>query len=198
NYNRHTEQTDWVAGINFLTDDFKEDRNNDFALRNYNYKTIGGFVQNTWNATEKITLESGVRGDYHNEYGFFFLPRVSGLWKINDHFSTRLGGGLGYKAPSVFTEDAERVQFRNVRPINVVNTKAERSYGANYDINYRTRLFDGAVGFSINQLFFYTRINNPILLTESTVNDLVYIQPAGNLDTKGTETNAKVTYHDFK
>lgn len=197
NYNRHTERTDWVAGINFLTDNFKEDRNNDFALRSYNYKTIGGFVQNTWNASEKITLESGIRGDYHNEYGFFFLPRVSALWKINDQFSTRLGGGLGYKAPSVFTEDAERVQFRNVLPIDVTNTKAERSYGANYDINYRTRLFDGAVGFSINQLFFYTRINNPILLTESADNNLIYVQPAGNLDTKGTETNAKITYHDF-
>lgn len=197
NYNRHTERTDWVAGINFLTDDFKEDRNNDFALRSYNYKTIGGFVQNTWNATEKITIELGARGDYHNEYGFFFLPRVSGLWKINDHFSTRLGGGLGYKAPSVFTEDAERVQFRNVLPLDVANTKAERSYGANYDINYRTRLFDGEVGFSINQLFFYTRINNPILLTESTNNNLTYVQPTGNLDTKGTETNAKITYQDF-
>lgn len=198
NYNRYTERTDWVAGVNFLTDDFKEDRNNEFALRSYNYKTIGGFVQNTWNATEKITLESGIRGDYHSEYGFFFLPRVSGLWKINDHFSTRLGGGLGYKAPSIFTEDAERIQFRNVLPIDVANTKAERSYGANYDINYRTRLFDGEIGFSINQLFFYTRINNPILLTESAVDELVYTQPAGNLDTKGTETNAKITYQGFK
>src|SRR5690606_24839558 len=133
NYNRHDESTDFVAGINFLTDHFKEDNNSDFALRNYNYKTIGGFVQNTWNTTEKITIESGIRGDYHNEYGFFFLPRVSGLWKINNHFSTRLGGGLGYKAPSVFTEDAERVQFRNVLPLDVAATKAERSYGANFE-----------------------------------------------------------------
>lgn len=198
NYNRHDERTDFVAGINFLTDNFKEDQNSDFALRSYNYKTIGGFVQNTWNATEKFTIESGIRGDYHNEYGFFFLPRISGLWKINDHFSTRLGGGLGYKAPSIFTEDAERVQFRNVLPIDVATTKAERSYGANYDINYRTTLLDGEVGFSINQLFFYTRINNPILLTASTGNDLAYVQPQGNLDTKGIETNAKITYQDFK
>ncbi len=198
NYNRHSESTDFVAGINFLTDNFKEDNNSDFALRDYKYKTIGGFLQNTWNATEKFTIESGIRGDYHNEYGFFFLPRVSGLWKINDHVSTRLGGGLGYKAPSVFTEDAERVQFRNVLPIDVTNTKAERSYGANYDINYRTTFLGGEVGFSINQLFFYTRINNPILLTATTGTDLVYVQPDGNLDTKGLETNAKITYGDFK
>ena len=198
NYSRNGEKADWVLGVNFLTDNFKEDQNSDNALRSYNYNTIGAFAQNTWNISKKISLESGVRGDYHNEYGFFFLPRISGLWKINEHFSTRLGGGLGYKAPTVFTEDAERIQFRNVAPLDVANTKAERSYGANYDVNYRTSLFDGAVGFSINQMFFYTRINNPILLTAANGANLTYVQPKGNLDTRGMETNAKVTYGDFK
>ena len=198
NYNRNGEKADWVAGVNFLTDHFKEDQNSTAALRSYSYNTIGAFVQNTWNLSERFSIESGVRGDYHNEYGFFFLPRISGLWKINEHLSTRLGGGLGYKAPTVFTEDAERIQFRNVLPIDVTTTKAERSYGANYDINYRTTLFEDKVGFSINQMFFYTRINNPILLTAVTGGNLEYVQPKGNLDTKGMETNAKITYSDFK
>ncbi|SDJ00158.1 iron complex outermembrane recepter protein [Pedobacter sp. ok626] len=198
NYSRNGKKVDWVAGLNFLTEHFKEDQNANTALRSYNYSTIGAFVQNTWNATEKFIIESGIRGDYHNEYGFFFLPRISGLWKINEHFSTRLGGGLGYKAPSVFTEDAERIQFRNVLPIDVANTKAERSYGANYDVNYRTSLFDDKLGFSINQMFFYTRIKNPILLSPVAGGNLQYIQPKGNLDTRGMETNVKITYSDFK
>ncbi|HKG06685.1 MAG TPA: TonB-dependent receptor [Pedobacter sp.] len=198
NYSRNGEKADWVLGVNFLTDNFKEDQNSATALRSYNYNTIGAFAQNTWNLSEKFSIESGIRGDYPNEYGFFFLPKISGLWKINEHFSTRLGGGLGYKAPTAFTEDAERIQFRNVLPTDVANTKAERSYGANYDVNYRTSFFDGNVGFSINHMFFYTRINNPILLTAATGNNLAYIQPKGNLDTKGMETNAKVTYGDFK
>jgi outer membrane receptor for ferrienterochelin and colicins len=197
-YSKNGESADWVAGINLLTDRFKEDKTSDFPLRNYNYTTVGGFVQNTWNISPKFAIESGVRGDYHNDYGFFFLPRVSVLWKINTHFSTRLGGGLGYKAPTVFTEDAERIQFRNVLPIAVADTKAERSYGANYDISYRTGLFEDQVGFSINQLFFYTRINNPILLTGAATGNLTYVQPRGNLDTKGMETNVKITYSDFK
>lgn len=198
NYSRNGEKADWVLGINFLTDNFKEDRNSATVLRNYNYNTIGAFAQNTWNLSEKLSIESGIRGDYHNAYGFFLLPKISGLWKINEHFSTRLGGGLGYKAPTVFTEDAERIQFRNVLPIDVANTKAERSYGANYDVNYRTSLFDGNVGFSINHMFFYTRINDPILLAAATSGNLAYVQPEGNLDTKGMETNAKITYADFK
>lgn len=198
NYAYTGEKADWVAGVNYLTDNFSEDKNSSFPLRSYHYNTAGAFVQNTWNVTKKFTLESGLRGDYHNDYGFFLLPRISGLYRINSHFSTRLGGGLGYKAPSVFTEDAERIEFRNVLPIDVANTKAERSYGANYDLTYRTGLFDDQVSFSINQLFFYTRINNPILLTSLANGNLQYLQPQGDLNTKGMETNVKLTYGDLK
>jgi iron complex outermembrane receptor protein len=198
NYACTGKKADWVAGLNYLTDHFSEDKNSNFPLRSYNYNTIGAFVQNTWNTTEKFMLESGLRGDYHNEYGFFFLPRLSGLYKINDHFSTRFGGGMGYKAPTVFTEDAERIEFRNVMPIDVANTRAERSYGANYDITYRTGLFSNQVSFSINQLFFYTRINNPIILTPLANGDLQYLQPQDDLNTKGIETNVKLTYRNFK
>ncbi|MCO5950864.1 TonB-dependent receptor [Mucilaginibacter flavidus] len=198
NYAYNGEKTDWVAGLNYLTDNFREDQNSSFPLRIYNYNTIGTFVQNIWNATDKFTLESGLRGDYHNEYGFFVLPRISGLYKINPHFSTRLGGGLGYKAPTVFTEDAERIEFRNVLPIDVANTKAERSYGANYDITYKTGLFNDQVSFSVNQLFFYTRVNNPILLAPLANGDLQYLQPQGDLNTKGMETNVKLTYGNLK
>jgi outer membrane receptor for ferrienterochelin and colicins len=197
-YTRRSETIDWVAGLNYLSEKFSEDKNNSFPLRSYSYNTVGGFIQNTWDATKKLTIESGLRGDYHNRYGFFLLPRLSALLTISPHFSTRLSGGLGYKAPTVFTEDAERIQFRNVLPIDIGNTTAERSYGVSYDINYRAGLFDDRVSFSINQLFFYTRVDNPILLTALSNGNLQYLQPRGDLNTKGTETNIKLTYADFK
>jgi outer membrane receptor for ferrienterochelin and colicins len=197
-YSRNTVKSNWVAGVNLLSDNFNEDKNSTFPLRNYTYNTFGAFVQNTWDATRKFTLETGLRGDYHNAYGFMLLPRISALLKINNHFSTRLGSGMGYKAPAIFTEDAERIQFRNVLPIDVKDTKAERSYGFNYDVNYRTGLFDDQVSFSINQLFFYTRIDHPILLNQLPNGNLQYQQPAGDLNTKGMETNVKLTYADFK
>lgn len=198
NYISNTARADWVFGLNFLTDKFNEDTNSSFPLRSYQNNTIGGFIQNTWNVSKTFTLETGMRGDYHNQYGFMFLPKLSGLWKISPHLSTRLGGGLGYKGPNVFTEDAERIQFRNVLPLDVANTRAERSYGANYDINYRTAILDGKGSFSINQLFFYTRIAHPILLTQLANGNLQYQQPPGDLNTKGLETNVKVTYANFK
>ena len=193
NFNYKKEKSEWIGGINFLTDKFTQDKHDSIIPVNYNQNTIGAFVQNTWNASKIITLETGLRGDYQNDYGFFLLPRLSALFKINNHLTSRIGGGMGYKIPSVFTEDAERIQFKNVLPIDIKNTDAEKSYGANFDINYRTTLFNNKVSFSINQLFFYTRINNPLVLTQLTNDYYEYLQPKGFIDTKGIETNVKLT-----
>lgn len=197
-YSYNGEKSDWVLGLNYLSEKFNENQHSNIPLRSYNYNTTGAFVQNTWNASKKLTIETGLRGDYHNQYGFFVLPRLSFLYKANNHLSARLGGGLGYKAPNVFTEDAERIQFRNVLPIDIGNTKAEQSFGTNFDVNYRTGLFDDQVSFSINQLFFYTRVGQPILLTALSTGNYQYLQPNGDLHTKGTETNMKLTYSNFK
>ncbi|RFM33566.1 TonB-dependent receptor [Chitinophaga silvisoli] len=183
---------DWVAGINYYTDQFVEEPKANTLKRNYTQKTAGAFVQNIWKTTDWLQVEAGLRGDYVADYGFAFLPRVSGLFKFSDHFSSRLGGGLGYKTPTIFTEETERIQFRNIRPIQADSNKLERSYGANIDFNYKTLFFD-RLSFSINQLFFYTRINDPLLLENTS---LVNIR--GYLDTKGWEINVKLGYQDFK
>lgn len=196
-YNYKTPKSEWITGLNLWTDQFTQKKTGIIQVVDYAHITIGGFVQNTWNASEKFILETGLRGDYQNEYGFFALPRMSALYKISPKFSTRLGGGLGYKTPTVFTEDAERIQFRNVLPIDVSQTKAEESIGANFDINYKTPISED-VYLTVNALLFYTKVNDPLVLN-STGNGLyAFQQPKGNIDTKGIETNVKLAFGDFK
>ncbi len=197
-YNYKKEKSEWVGGINFLTDKFTQDKHDTIIPVNYNQSTIGAFVQNTWNASKIIVLETGLRGDYQNDYGFFLLPRISALFKINQHFTSRIGGGVGYKTPTVFTEDGEKIQFKNILPIDVKNTHAENSYGGNFDINYRTGLFNGKASLSINQLFFYTQIGNPLVLTPIANGYFQYLRPNGFINTKGMETNIILIYKNFK
>ncbi len=196
-YNHKKEKTEWIVGLNLWTDKFNQNKPSAAKAIDYNHITFGGFVQNTWNATEKFTLETGLRGDYQNEYGFFALPRIAGLFKVNTKIAMRLSGGLGYKTPTVFTEDAERIQFRNVLPIDVSKTKAEQSIGGNFDVNYKTRLTDEML-FSINALLFYTQVKNPLVLISTMTGSNEFQQPQGFIDTKGIETNIKLTYGDFK
>ena len=195
-YSHNDEQADWIIGANLLTDDFKEEAQGNTALRNYHYNTLGAFIQNTWSPVNTFSLETGLRGDYVKQYGFELLPRISAMLKITPQLTARLGGGLGYKTPTVFNEEAEKIQFQNIQPINEGTTNNERSAGGSFDLNYRTRL--GAVVVAVNQLFFYTKLNDPLVLQASGTGSYSFVNSAGHIDTKGTETNLKITYGDFK
>jgi outer membrane receptor for ferrienterochelin and colicins len=191
-YVNKMEKSDWVAGVNVLTDQFKESPLTSQILRNYNQTTFGAFVQNTWNTSDWLTLETGLRGDYVKDYGFALLPRLSALFKIASRLTSRIGGGLGYKAPTIFTEESERLLYKDVLPIDNKSNELEKSYGGNWDISYRTS-FD-KLTFSINQFLFYTYIQHPLLLEPAQNGLYKFINIPGYINTKGAETNIKLGY----
>ncbi|WP_245989016.1 TonB-dependent receptor [Pelobium manganitolerans] len=197
NYTSSKETSEWIAGLNIWTDNFKEKQIAAFPLRDYNQTTFGIFVQNTFKATDWLQLESGLRTDYVIDYGAVFLPRVSALFRIAEGLTSRVGGGFGYKTPTIFTEESERIQYQNVMPINDNSNKLERSYGGNADINYHTNMGNNWT-FSINQLFFYTYLDNPLLLENPSANLYQFVNSPGYIHTKGTETNIKISYDDVK
>ena len=194
----HTaERNEWVAGLNLWTDDFNEKSRSEVGKRDYAQTVAGAFVQDTWAAAKWLDVEAGLRTDYVFDYGWAVLPRLSALFKISDKWSSRLGGGFGYKAPTIFTEDTERMQYKDVLPIDENTNKLERSYGANWDINFVTGLFGGEVSLAINQLFFYTYIDNPLLMKQAGNGMYRMENISGHIDTKGSETNVKLGYKDF-
>ena len=194
-YITNLKKADWIAGANLLTDKFTETPFNPAIVRNYSQTTLGAFVQNTWNASDLLILETGLRGDYVTDYGFVLLPRISALFKIAPKLTTRIGGGFGYKAPTIFTEESEKLLYKNVLPINANTNELEKSYGANWDINYRAS-FD-KITFSINQFFFYTYLKNPLFLKTIPNSLFQFINIAGHTNTKGAETNIKLGYNEF-
>ncbi|MCI9846944.1 TonB-dependent receptor plug domain-containing protein [Flavobacterium pectinovorum] len=196
-YSLNNEKSEWAAGANLYTDKFTENSATAFPLRDYNQITYGAFIQNTVKAKEWLDIETGLRGDYVIDYGFSLLPRISALFKITPKLTSRLGGGLGYKTPTIFTEESERIQYQNVLPINSDFNKLEKSYGVNFDVNYKTNITED-ISLSINQLFFYTNVDNPLILTSLPDNIYQFVNVNGYLDTKGTETNLKLGYKDFK
>jgi len=191
------EKMEWITGVNLVTDNFKERQLTAIPHRDYKQLTAGVFLQNNWKLSEQFHLETGIRGDNVKDYGFVLLPRVSALIRFSPKLSSRIGGGLGYKTPSVFTEESERLQYRDVLPIDDNVNKLEKSYGINADINYKTKFADGEVSFSINHLFFYTRITDPLLL-QPTGGVYRFNNVNGHFDSRGMETNVKLGYADFK
>jgi iron complex outermembrane receptor protein len=197
-YANHGDKLEWIAGANLWTDQFEEKMLNANPERDYNLNTFGAFAQNTWKAAEWLHFETGLRADYVMDYGLAFLPRISALLKISPAFTSRIGGGMGYKAPTIFTEESERVQYQGVFAIDKDKNRLEHSYGGNWDLNYQTTLFNDQLSLSLNQLFFYTYITKPLILKPAGNAGYRFENISGHIDTRGTETNLKLGYSDFK
>lgn len=196
NWSSTGSKSSWITGLNLWTDQFDQRAGNLSNPLDYSLTTIGAFVQNIWNASPEWTLETGFRLDHLNTEGFFPLPKISAMYKPNAALTMRIGGGLGYKSPTVFTEETERIQFQNVVPIDFGSLSSERSAGANLDINYRLALGE-ELSLVANTLLFFTQIQNPLVL-EQRANGFEFVQPDGKFETRGVEVNLKWNYRDFK
>jgi outer membrane receptor protein involved in Fe transport len=158
-YGHHT----LVGGLNVLGEDFEplpaESRTP--LLNDYRYATVGGFVQDDWQLTPTLSVQGGLRLDHHNAYGNFLLPRAAVLFKASADFTLRLNGGFGYRVPVPYVNELDEREIPLVQPLQ--NLSAERSQGLNGDVNYQHRFASG-LSLNLNQGFFYTRLQDPLVL----------------------------------
>ena len=183
------------CGVNLYTDNFKETPHSATVARDYHNNTFGLFVQNTWAASRLLNIESGLRGDYTSPYGFALLPRVSALINFSPRFTSRIGGGMGYKVPTIFNEESEQLHYKNILPLDKENTRYERSTGANLDFTYKTSFDD--LKLMINPLFFYTRINHPLVLDSVALNQQ-FVNSEGYVDSKGIDLSVRLSIDKIK
>lgn len=190
-YFRSFDKHAFTFGLNAVYDQFREN-GNVANKRDETRTTFGGYVQDNFDLNNKLSLEAGFRLDAVKDYGVFALPRVSLLYKINDNLTSRIGFGFGYKTPSVFTEEAETYLFQNVLPIGN-RLEAERSKGGTFDINYKNTIGE-KFSYSLNQMFFYTQINNPLVLDLDTNDNFVFSNANEPIKSSGFETNIRLSY----
>ena len=189
-YLKKWDNNDLVAGVNFTGEKFRKKLPDSTKINNYNNSTLGFFIQDDWRISSKFIVQSGLRTDHHNQYGNFVLPRISLLYKISSHFTTRLGGGLGYKIPSAFSSEIDERDYLHLLPLQ--NIKAERSVGANWDLNYHQKINEWDL--TVNQALFTNRINDPLIATTGG-GFISYSNAEKPITTKGYETYIQVLHN---
>lgn len=188
---------DWVLGVNLWTEDFEQKNPLPGFKQDFNSHTLGAFGQTTLSLADSWLLEGGLRVDLNSKYGSFVLPRLSLLYNFDEETTFRIGGGFGYKEPSLFTEESESLQFLNILPLNEKLLEAEQSAGINADVN-RVFEFGDGISLNLNALVFYTRVDDPLQLVIHGEGHYVFGQLQDYLDTKGTEVNLAWSWGDFK
>jgi outer membrane cobalamin receptor len=183
-----------VTGINFNGENFIKKLPDSTKINNYQQQTIGLFAQDDWKITSKFTAQAGIRIDFNNQYGNFILPRLSLLYKLNNHFTTRLGGGLGYKIPTVFASEIDERDYPSIIVNNALN--AETSSGINWDINFKQTI--AGWHLTVNQLFYITEINKPVTIVANPGWQLNFINQGKPLNTQGFETYIAATHDELE
>jgi iron complex outermembrane receptor protein len=184
---------DLVLGVDARTDRFDQ-RDGEARPLDYAYASLGAFGQSTWDVSPALALETGFRLDAHDTYGVFALPRAALLVRIAPNLTGRIGGGLGYTAPTPFVEEAETRAYQRILPI-ADSLDAERSAGVNLDLNYRTTW--GPLAVSVNQAVYATRLTDALIPVDRS-GSVGFTNGDGEVLARGSETTLRVSLDDFK
>lgn len=184
-----------LVGGAFRMDDFNE-KTPGITPRSYRFAVPSLFVQDEFAIADDVSLLLGGRIDFHDTFGTFFVPRLSMMYRPDHSLTLRLGGGTGYKAPTIFVEEAEEAGFRNVRPLT--RARPEKARSASFDVNWRGIL--GDITLDCNSALFLTHLDDALLADEDSLNaGVVYLRNAtGATQSVGGELSARLTYGHLK
>ncbi len=99
------------TGVSFLHDIYREE----VLLQNPGITTSVGRVENvpgvfyehTWTVSESWMVIGGIRGDYHNIFGFFATPRLHARYDAGDGTVIHLTAGQGRRTANIFAENMQ-------------------------------------------------------------------------------------------
>lgn len=98
------------GGISFLHDNYTEEISfmDTSTFTTGRVETVpGAFFEYTWTVTEKWMIISGLRGDYHNQFGFFATPRIHARYDAGSGTVLHFMAGRGQRTANIFAENMQ-------------------------------------------------------------------------------------------
>jgi outer membrane receptor for ferrienterochelin and colicins len=187
-----------LAGAAFALEDFTDQTPGLVTTRSYSHRTPGVFAQGEAKLGAQWSALAGLRADFQNVHGAFVTPRLSVKYSPSAGLTLRVGGGTGFKAPTIFVEEAEEIGFKNVRPVTGLD--AERAASGSFDVNWGA-VFNEDVSFSVNAAFYLSRLANTLVTDNDSLTsggEVEFRNSTGPLLARGGEVSVKTGYRDFK
>lgn len=172
--------TSWLAGLAVQSDRF---RSRTFTAFDYQYTVPGLFAQAEHVVSDELTLAGSARWDDHSEFGSYFSPRLSLLYRPGK-WTVRTSVGKGFYAPTPFIEDIEAAGLSRLEPL--AGLKAETATTGSLDVGYAEGAFESSVTLFASRIKDAVRLAPANALPDGTERvRLVNVQ--GGTRTRGTE-----------
>jgi outer membrane receptor for ferrienterochelin and colicins len=172
-----------TTGTEFVFNDVSDQMPGYNRSINQRVGTSGTYAQLEIKPATKWTILLGGRFDYVNINGIYdlsdnrfenkrelqvFVPRLSAMYKLKEHWKVRASFAQGYRGPQAFDEDLHletvggAARFISLDP----NLKTERSNSATLSLNHEKMIGKRQMTFVLEG--FYTQLNNPFILSGQT------------------------------
>ena len=143
----------------------------------------GGFFEYTFKPDEKFTFVSGLRLDWHNEYGLFYTPRINLKYAISDQTVFRVAAGRGLRTASIFAENIGF--FASSRTFTIRPEKEGYPYGLGPEIGWNVglnltqgfRILNRESVFTID--LYHTRFEDQVVVDLETPGAISFYQLEG-------------------
>ena len=100
------------------------------AFAEYDFKRENFTTANWW---KEVGLILGLRGDYHNQFGFLVTPRLNFKLNFTEESVLRVSGGRAYRTANVI---AENISFlassRQIEILEDLDIESSWNFGANF------------------------------------------------------------------
>jgi outer membrane receptor for ferrienterochelin and colicins len=126
---RHT----WVIGAAFQQDAYSPVHVRRFR---YRFTAPAVFAQDEIVLGAKASMSASARLDVHSEYGALVSPRVSLLVRPADAWTLRVSSGIGWFAPTPFTEESDETGLARLAPLDFFALRAEQARTASADLGW--------------------------------------------------------------
>jgi outer membrane receptor for ferrienterochelin and colicins len=118
----------YTTGLTYIYNNYDEMiTDSSFSMKE---SVPGVYFQYTYSMPDKLTVITGIRADFHNEFGAFFTPRMHVRYTLNPNTIIRVAAGKGYRTPNVI---AENISFlassRDIKPLEKLQQEEAWNYG---------------------------------------------------------------------
>lgn len=121
----------------------------------------GVFFEYTYNHTDKLSLVTGLREDYHSKYNWIFTPRFHGKYNFTDNLLVRASAGRSFRVPYLYADNIS--SFASSRELLITeDIKPEKAW--NYGLNFTWKFELGHHEGSVSTDFYRTDFQNQLVM----------------------------------
>jgi len=147
------------TGVSYVLEDYVESFNDSSFTR---FESVpGAFVEYNYNFSPRTSFIGGLRGDYHNLYGWQANPRVHFKHNLKEESILRISGGRGFRVANVFAENSS--VFASSRRVMVLeNLEPEIAWNGGVSLTHEFFLLGKSATFNAD--YFRTEFENQVVV----------------------------------